>query len=175
MYINPRTKIHASFSEVREHYDKNADLWMWEETKPLTIEELAQGSRNLIVGEPGIGKTELLKKIQEHFDKQGARTNFISLRLDDFIERAESFINEKSDLPKILLLDALDETKANLFPAVLQKIEDLSKKYPNISIFLSARWVFISKYASSFPSYRFITISPFTNNQVKEYLLASGY
>jgi hypothetical protein len=92
----------------------------------------------------------------------------------DALQKIDEFVAAQSDKPKVLLLDALDEVKSSNFPAVLQKIEEVSVKDPDLSLFLTGRWVFVSRYANSFPEYRFITISPFTHKQVREYLVTSG-
>jgi hypothetical protein len=43
-----------------------------------------------------------------------------------------------------------------------------------LSIYISSRSVFVSRYANAFAEYRFITVSPFTQEQVKRYLIAAG-
>lgn len=173
MYITPITKVHATFDEAKKYYAEYSDLFSDDE-KRLAVNDLAQGTRNLIVGEPGVGKSELLKKIKEHLDKQQSNTELIILKDADSIDRIDAFFNGKTDAHKTLLLDALDEVQSSCFPSVLQKIENVSRQHPDVPIYLSARWIFISRYANSFPGYRFIVISPFTRSQVREYLLGAG-
>lgn len=55
-YIEPVTKIHSSFAEAKEYYDRGA-IPLFEDEPILSIEALTQGTRNLVVGEPGVGKT----------------------------------------------------------------------------------------------------------------------
>jgi len=173
-YITPVTKIYSTFAEVKEFFDKFGGITLFNDEKLLTIDTLAQGKRNLIVGEPGVGKTLLLQKIKEHLDKEGFVTALVNLRQPEAVQQIDEFLALKTDAPKALLLDALDEIKSSLFPTTLQKIEELSTKYPDLPVYLSGRWVFISRYANSFPEYRFITISPFTHTQVRNYLVTSG-
>ncbi len=175
IYITPIIKVFSTFAEAKEFFDKDQGLIFFEsDEKKIGIEDMAQGKRNLVIGEPGAGKTELLKKIQEHFDSTNHATAFISLRQSDAIDQIDSFLKKKTKARKILFLDALDEVQSSRFPEILQKISEVSGKYPELPIFLSARLVFISKYAASFPAYRFIVVPPFTERQVREYLTASG-
>ncbi len=174
LYITPITKIHSTFAEAKEFFDKYGGVSLFDDEDLLSVDALAQAKRNLIVGEPGVGKSLLLGKIQEHLDAQGMRTVLISLRQPDAVQKINEFLADQNDKPKALLLDALDEVKSSNFPAVLQKIEEVSTKNPDLPLFLTGRWVFVSRYANSFPEYRFITISPFTHKQVRDYLVTSG-
>jgi hypothetical protein len=173
MYINPILRIHLSFNEAKEFYDKSEGIpYFLRDEKKVSIEDVAEGKRNLIVGEPGVGKSELLKEIQKHLESQGVTTVRINLRDSDSIRQIDAFVQTDSTDSRALLLDALDEVPSKLFFDVLKRIENLSKNNPDLPIYLSARWVFISRYAASFASYRFISISPFTLSQVREYLSA---
>ncbi len=175
-YIKPIIKIYATFNEAKEFYDKFGGITLFDdEDKKLEVSDLAQGTRNLIVGEPGVGKSLLVEKIQGHFDTQKHLTSLVKLRQADAIQQIDSFIQKKSKKQKVLLLDGLDEVQSSSFPAILQKIEEIASKYPTLPIYLSSRWIFISKHSTSFPGFRFITIPPFTNGQVREYLLAAGH
>ena len=174
-YITPITKIHSTFAGAKEYNDKYGGFFsLIEREDKLSIETLAQGKRNLIVGEPGVGKSLLLEKLNEYFENECISTALISLREPDALQKIDKFLDLATKAPKTLLLDGLDEVKSSLFPSVMQKIEELSAKHTNLPVFLAGRWVFISRYANSFPDYRFITISPFTRRQVREYLKAAG-
>lgn len=174
-YVTPVTKIHTTFADTKEFFDKFGGVSIFDDEDLLTLDTLVQGKRNLVVGEPGVGKSLLLEKIQEHLKSQGVNARLISLRQPDAVQQIDVFVEEQGETPKVLLLDALDEIKSSSFPTVLQKIEEISAKNPNLQIFISSRWVFVSRYANSFPEYRFITISPFTHKQVRDYLVASGH
>lgn len=136
---------------------------------------MAKGKRNVIVGEPGIGKTELMKKIMDTLESGGNETKLISFRSLNAVREIDNFLNLKTGKPKVLLLDAFDETPLTMFSPMLKKIQEISKKQPDLAIYISSRWIFMEKYANSFAEYRFIAIKPFTNVQVKDYLIARGY
>jgi hypothetical protein len=114
-------------SEGDEDVGKYGHSLLFDVRKPLEISDLAQGNRNLIVGEPGIGKTELLKKFKEHHDALGDKTHLINLRVGNSSKQIDDFLAEASPLRKVLLLDALDETSSAIFPEVLKKLEEVSK------------------------------------------------
>src|SRR5438132_657588 len=110
MYIHPTIRIHLTFNEAKDFYQKSQGIpyFVRDETK-VDIEDVVQGKRNLIVGEPGVGKTELLTRIQEHLELQDVTTVRINLRDSDSIRQIDSFVQNGSTNPRALLLDALDE------------------------------------------------------------------
>lgn len=170
-YITPITKVYSTFDDAKEFYDKFEGVSIFDDENRLEIADLAQGKRNLIVGEPGVGKSMLLQKFKEHFDINGHTTQLINLRQPNTLEQIDAFVALESDSPKVLLLDALDEVQSSIFPLVIQKIDTISRDNPDLPIYLSSRWIFISRYSKTFPQYRFLAISPFTFSQVREYLL----
>jgi hypothetical protein len=173
-YISPITKIHSTFAEAKDFFEKFGGVSIFDNKESLGIHVLVQGKRNLIAGEPGVGKSLLLHKMQEHLQGVGLSAPLINLRDNDAVQQIDVCLSAEMDPPKALLLDALDEIKSSLFPTVLQKIEEISGKYPDLSLYISGRWVFVSRYANSFPEFRFITIAPFTRPQIREYLVSSG-
>jgi len=175
IYITPITRIHSTFADAKSFFD-DGGLSFFGESKPPALESLIQGRRNLIVGEPGVGKSLLLEKIEAQLKTQGVVTGLIGLRQTNALKKIDEFLEtDGKSCPRALLLDALDEIKSSNFPEVLQKIEDISAQNPDLPIFISGRWVFVSRHANSFPEYRFITISPFKQKQVHDYLTACGY
>ncbi len=173
-YISPITKVHSTFAEAKEFFDKFGAITFFDDEEKFDIETLIQGKRTLIVGEPGVGKTLLLGKMKDHLIIQGFSATVINLRDNDALQQIDTFFDTKKDLPSALLLDALDEVKSSTFPTVLQKIEEVSKKYPDVPLYISGRWVFVTRYANSFPEFRFVTISPFTRSQIRKYLISAG-
>jgi hypothetical protein len=173
IYIEPITRIHATFAEAKEFLE-NGGYSVFEEAKTVSLANLAQGTRNLIVGEPGVGKSLLLRKIDVHLKAEGFKTALIGLRQSSAMREIDKFLAVPGN-KKALLLDALDEVKGSQFPEVLEKIKDIADANPKLAFFISGRWVFIDRYAHTFPSYRLITISPFRQDQVKDYLRQSGH
>lgn len=174
-YIFPILSIHSNFHEAREFHESGAIVSYYKEsTKPLDLENLTQGKRNLIVGEPGIGKTSLLCSIDAYLKEKGYSTGFISLRQIDCKERIDVFLKDTPH-PGALLLDALDEIQSKNFTDVLKKIETVSQNNLDLPIYISSRWAFVTKYINSFPEYRFISVLPFSSEQVRKYLREKGH
>jgi hypothetical protein len=105
---------------------------------------------------------------------EGVKTALISLRRSDALQQIDAFLSLETGVPKALLLDGLDEVKANSLPSTIEKIDNINVKHPDLRVFISGRWVFVNRYATSFDEYRFVTIYPFTRRQVRDYLLAAG-
>ncbi|MCK9393219.1 DNA repair protein RadA [bacterium] len=173
-YITPITKIHSTLDDVKKFFEELGGISIFDDEKILSIDTLVQAKRNLIVGEPGVGKSLLLEKMNEYLCSNKESATLIKLRESDVLEQINKFLTIKSKKPRFLLLDGLDEVKSNLFPEILKKIEDISNNYQNVSLYISGRWVFISKHTKSFSEFRYITISPFTRRQVNDYLIVSG-
>jgi len=174
MYLDPTLHIHSTFAEAKDFYASYDPYFQLSTKKAVGIAQVMQGDRNLIVGEPGVGKTLLLEKIQERLARDGAITELINLKDSNAITQIDEFLGNNTSQSRALLLDGLDEIQASLFPVVLEKIRDISRPQQALPIYLSSRWVFISRHAVDFSGYRFITISPFAQNQVREYLINSG-
>ncbi len=174
MYLDPTLHIHSTFSEAKGFYASYDPYFQLGTKKAVGITQVMQGGRNLIVGEPGVGKTELLKKIQECSIRDGAFALLVNLKDRNAIARIDEFLANSTSQNRALLLDGLDEIQASLFPEVLEKIRDVSRQ-ALVPIYLSSRWVFINRYAGDFSEYRFITISPFTQGQVRKFLIDSGF
>lgn len=172
-YITPITEIASSFKEAKDRFSKFGHHLFYDEI-PIPITDLTKGTRNMVIGEPGIGKTELMKKLKENLDTEGFKTIFLQLRFSNSIDEIKNFLKSKSKKPKAIFLDALDESPRPIFQNILKKISEVSDKHPDLSIYISSRWVFMEKYAESFSDYRFIIIKPFTTDQIREYLLHSS-
>jgi transcription termination factor Rho len=121
----------------KEFFDKLGGVSYFDTDKRLEIVDLVQGKRNLVIGEPGVGKTRLLEKIRHRLEDDKVSTKLISLRHDNAINLVDELLNPTSELPKALLLDGLDEVKSHLFPSVLQKIERVAERYPDLTMFIS--------------------------------------
>src|SRR5437899_12813307 len=98
-YVTPITKIHSTFREAKEFYDKYGGISLFDDGKPLTLVDLVQGKRNLVVGEAGVGKTLLLEKIDDYLAENGYATKLINLRQTNTQKILDEFLGEKTDKP----------------------------------------------------------------------------
>jgi hypothetical protein len=169
-YIYPDTRVHADFGSAEKFLDKDG-IWVREE--PVTVDVLAGERRAVVVGEPGVGKTLMMQKLLQQTERGGAFARLLSLRETELASQVDEFIGIKPPI-KALFLDGLDEVRANDLPRVLKKIHAVSTKNPELALFISSRWIFIRKYSQYFPNFRFISISPFSHDQVRKYLTVAG-
>jgi len=162
-YILPITKIHTSFDEAKEFYDKYKGIIFFEE-EILPFSDLTKGNRNLIAGEPGIGKTSLLLQVKAHFESNGFTTQYIELKQNDSPARTEHFVSQPTKGNKALFLDGLDEVRASLLSSVIETIVQISDEHPSLPIFhsfppfmrLKGRRI-TSRYSDCLTSYQQVT------------------
>jgi DNA replication protein DnaC len=80
IYIRPTLHIHPNLAAAKEFSDTFDAYHFWSDKKSVGIPDAALGKRNLVIGEPGVGKSLLLTKIQVHLNSIGFSTCLISLR-----------------------------------------------------------------------------------------------
>ena len=136
IYIRPTLHIHPNLAAAKEFSDTYSAYHFSNDKKSVGVPDAALGKRNLIIGEPGVGKTLLLTKIQEHLNSIGFSTCLISLKDKGLSASLSQFPNATGTQSKALLLDGLDEARGNLLPPVLQKMKEVSDAEPEISVFL---------------------------------------
>lgn len=68
IYIRPTLHIHPNLAAAKEFSDTSGVYTFWSDKKSVGIPDVALGKRNLIIVEPGVGKTLLLTKFQEHLN-----------------------------------------------------------------------------------------------------------
>jgi hypothetical protein len=175
MYIEPTLHIHSTLAEAKEFLNTHGPYYWGDEKARVGMSDIAQGKRNLIIGEPGVGKTLLLSKLQEFLNAKGISNRLIDLKDADFISVISQYLSATGVADRAVLLDGLDEIKGSLFPSILETLEEVSRAAPDVAMYISSRSVFMNRYAASFSEYRVITVSPFTHEQVKEYLVAEGH
>jgi hypothetical protein len=175
MYIEPTLHIHSTLAEAKEFLNAYGSYYFGGEKARVGISDVAQGKRNLIIGEPGVGKTLLMSKLQEILNARGISNCLVDLKDVDSITVITEYLRGPGAVDRAVLLDGLDEIKGSLFPSILEKLEEVSRTAPDAAMYISSRSVFMNRYATSFSEYRVITVSPFTHEQVREYLVAEGH
>jgi len=82
-YITPNTEVYLNFSDVKIFFEGSGGIPFLKNDKLIDINAISQGRRSLIIGEPGVGKSLLLEKINERLIQTGEKTEFIRLREND--------------------------------------------------------------------------------------------
>ncbi|MBU0469272.1 MAG: hypothetical protein KJ736_09480, partial [Candidatus Omnitrophica bacterium] len=185
-YIQPSI---INYSLFRTLLDEKATLRYFGISKgaELSLNDISskKSTRTFVIAEPGFGKTRLLKEIISYASVISKEGIFIELKkilpnraIDAYIQdnlavlfKSKKFILKNSK-QLVVCLDALDEVKSYDFSAIVELIEVFSKKYFNISLFVSCRYHHFSKYQNLFDTFQFdfLQIQPFTREQVKSYL-----
>jgi hypothetical protein len=128
MYIEPTLHIHATLTEAKKFLDTYRSYYFLRDKENVGISDVAQGKRNLIIGEPGVGKTELLHKLRNFLTRKGISNRLIDLKDPQSIGMIAEYLISSNDVAdRALLLDGLDEVKGTLFPSMLDKIEEVSR------------------------------------------------
>jgi hypothetical protein len=115
MYIEPTFHIHSTLAEAKEFLSTYGPYHFWSEKTPVGISDVAQGTRNLIIGEPGVGKTMLMSKLQEFLNSQGISNRLINLKDGNSLDNITEYLSSSNGLASgAVLLDGLDEVKGSV-------------------------------------------------------------
>lgn len=182
-FIFPSLKIFNSFKEAEEDYNKGDDLFFRKESIP-NIQVLLSNLRNIVIAEPGFGKTTLLKNlIYETKKNWGIFLDLKKLRnktLKNLIKESTEDpsaikttgfkLSNSSDV--IVALDALDEVAYEDFSHAVDEIKKFCAEHPKVTIFISSRWHYFKKNQEVFSNIDFcyLRLLPFSKEQAEVYL-----
>ncbi|MBX7227711.1 MAG: NACHT domain-containing protein [Chitinophagales bacterium] len=196
-YINPAYK---DYDNVEEFLKKGNEEYHHFNSRLLQFEDLEVQTNVLIIGEPGIGKSELLRRHFDYLDKKKIPVCILDLKmlkfysnperdLDNFFEVAIDQINRSQNYAdklnlvvnnfvltdkkkRTLILDGLDEIDSEYFDVIFKETIKLNNKYDNLNIIVSCRSHYVKKYEILFSNTKFgvISILPFTYSQIGEFL-----
>jgi hypothetical protein len=199
-YIPPNITKYPSFKELLNDKDPYGYFGINKGTQ-LSFDDLLSHRKVFIITEPGHGKTRLLKELVVKAEESRKQAVFIDLKktkgnLKDFILRKIKEIdvlNPRLDLQSsslfrtktftlknnaktVVCLDALDEVRHEEFPDAVDSIKQFSKRYKNISLFVSCRYHHFLKYQELFTDVEFdyMKIELFTREQVHIYFEREG-
>ena len=179
IYITPTIKSYFTFDELKSEssptnmfasylFDKEN---LWDES------HVFKNKFNLVISEPGHGKTEFLKHISEtvsnNFKKKSIFLELKSVNNDiEFYLKNEKEFKFSNSKKYCICFDALDEVKFDRFNHLCEEIFKFQKKYKNIYFFVSCRFYFINNHTNFFKisNIRYLKIFPFSLDKVKEYL-----
>lgn len=141
----------------------------------INFDELfVENLKAIVLGEPGCGKSELIRQIK---NKSSDRSkNIIYYSLTTYTENAvPEFMNEDNEdsVDNIFCFDALDEADSNLFPKVVKFISSVSDKYPKSSIIVTCRSYYIENNLSLIgllSDFKFILVDLFDEDRIFKYI-----
>lgn len=139
-YIIPHIRKYQNIDDLLGNNNKTRSIFDTGEC--LSIDELLQENFVCIVGEPGIGKSRLVKEIKSHSSK---KTLF----------SCEASELKNMPIPtsiEFCIIDALDEVEGNVFFSTLQLIKEYKVKNPDVKVLFTCRKHYVASYANHFAS-----------------------
>lgn len=184
-YICPSISTYSKFDELLNSRKDAKFSWMFREKKDRTkegiVKKIFDRQKNLILSEPGYGKTRLLLEIKENLIKSGHKVVFSELKYFTHEKSLEAFTIEQARLQGIsldsltddlvLCYDALDEVRQDSFFELVRQLKLFFEKYKNIKIILSCRLLFYQKYpVFESDNFSYVFIDNFDFDDVRQYL-----
>lgn len=160
-YILPNIKRYKNIDDLFESTDKSNTTRFTDKSSFLGT--IIKTHHLCIVGEPGIGKSRLLKELES------------SLSSKDVVKCNAVDFNSKSigtDV-KYCIVDALDEVESNQFARVFREIKDFCENNKNANVVFSCRKHYVASYAhifSSFTDLSYIELLRLENESVRDIL-----
>ncbi len=196
-YIKPR---YVQYDSVEKFLYEKTDDYYYGKDNYIQFEELEEKANLLIVGEPGIGKSELLKRQFNYLKDKNLPVAILDLKMLKFYANPDKIINDFFEIAiekisksqnnddelnlmengfdfkninnKTLILDGLDEIDTEYFEVIFKEIINLNNKYKNLNIFVSCRSYYVDKHKLLFSNTAFevLNVLPFNYVQIANYL-----
>lgn len=160
-YILPYIKQYKNIDDLLESTDKSNMTCVTNMSSFL--DTIRNTHRLCIVGDPGIGKSRLLKELGSTLSSK----NVLKCNAIDFTSKSVG-----ADV-KYCIVDALDEVESNQFIRVYREIKDFCENNKNTNVVFSCRKHYVASYAhifSLFTDLSYIEILRLDDESVKNVL-----
>lgn len=164
-YILPYIKQYKKIDDLLESTDKSNSTRITD--KSSFLETIRNTHHLCVVGEPGIGKSRLLKELESTLSSK----DVVKCNAVDFISKSVG-INVK-----YCIVDALDEVESNQFSRVFREIKDFCENNKNTNVVFSCRKHYVASYArifSSFTDLSYIELLRLDDESVRDILSSSS-
>ena len=160
-YILPYIKQYKNVDDLLESTDKSNTTRFTD--KSSFLDTIINIHHLCIVGEPGIGKSRLLKELESTLSSKDVKKY-----------NAVDFISQSVDTDvKYCIVDALDEVESNQFSRVYREIKDFCENNKNVNVVFSCRKHYVTSNAhifSSFTDLAYIELFRLDNESVQDLL-----
>lgn len=156
-YITPFVKKYSNIDDLLQNKDINSSIY--DDRHELSINNLLGIDFICIVGEPGIGKSRLIKEIINQIPDKYFFMKATTFEIE-YTEKEEEYY----------IIDALDEVAENQFFQKLQAIKKLKEFNPTSKVVFSCRKHYVASFAKAFSQIKgitFLEIDKLTNKQVE--------
>ncbi len=141
--------------------------------KDLSFEQLTNPKLVIVIGEPGVGKSELLKEINRHLIDKNEKAVLKEIKELKYFKNKNIFSTNPNLVDAShLLLDALDEVNSNYFSTIFSNILSYAKNSSGKNVIITCRKHHVLKNIV-FPinqNISFYEIAPFNLERVSLFL-----
>ena len=186
IFIAPNVGIFDDLDDFKKRKDEYRPSPLFDEFKKIDLRDLLSHHLSLVVGEPGYGKTYLLRKIVKIAASQKKEAIFIELKgftrgdtiariISRQLKQPDAIKTEKFNLTNsnsiIICLDGLDEIRQDIFSEAVERIKEFLNEYKNTSLLLSCRLNYYQKFpVFEGKKFKIIKLYPFSLKDTREYL-----
>lgn len=184
IYIPPILVLSSTLKGINE-YNEDKDGYLYSmmtkyeksnsDYSVINYDDLfVENLKAIVLGEPGCGKSELIRQIKSQSSDRSR--NIIDFSLTSYTENAvHEFMNDDKEdsVDNIFCFDALDEVDSNLFPKAVLFISSVCEKYPKSSIIVTCRSYYIENNLSIiglFSKFKFILVDLFDEDRIRQYI-----
>ena len=158
-YIAPNLLLESSYMDLLKQFDNYGPMIAWtREEKQIELADLLRQDCVFVVGEPGQGKSRLVRELAALAQADGYGTSVVRLNklgrdqsIEDALSASEEQVNfDVSAKTKMLVcLDALDEVTSSKFPDTVQQVRQYLASHPGHKVVITSRIHFFTKYEES--------------------------
>ncbi len=192
-YIMPNIKKFNDFESLDEYVTSSSIYMNFSKEEKISFEQILQPGKTMIIAEPGMGKTFLLKEIVKRATSFGKNALYIEVKkferelskseIENKISEGENnevtgifwtgrfeFNDNKNN---IICIDALDELLPSKRASIIEGIKLILKEYPKMQVYCSCRKQhYKANLKDTFGNFTYRYIEAFTVDQVLEFLRA---
>lgn len=161
-YISPNLLLQSSYEDLLKDFNDYGSMIAWtREDKQIEVIDLLRQDCVFVVGEPGQGKSRLVRQLADMAQKAGYSSSILRLNKlgrDQTLEQGLSGSPEQhkfsidSTEKTLVCLDGLDEVSASKFADTVQYIKQYIADHPGHKVVITSRIHFFTKYEKSLSS-----------------------